>query len=135
VSTKGVRHPGLGGVDLYEIFLKRVYDPFDEEDGLRILIDRLWPRGISKEDARLDLWLKEVAPSTELRKAFNHKPELFEEFRTQYLDELRTNEEQSKAVKQIIERALKERVTLLYGAKDPIHNHAKVLQEELTRRT
>ena len=120
---------------MYEIFLKRVYDPFDEDDGVRILIDRLWPRGISKQDARMDLWLKDVAPSTELRKAFNHKPELFEEFRTQYLDELQTNEQQSKAVKQIIELASKERVTLLYGAKDPIHNHAKVLLEELIRRT
>ena len=125
----------IGGVKLYEIFLKRVYDPFDEDDGVRILIDRLWPRGISKQDARMDLWLKDVAPSTELRKAFNHKPELFEEFRTQYLDELQTNEQQSKAVKQIIELASKERVTLLYGAKDPIHNHAKVLLEELIRRT
>ena len=120
---------------MYEIFLKRVYDPFDEDDGVRILIDRLWPRGISKQDARMDLWLKDVAPSTELRKAFNHKPELFEEFRTQYLDVLQTNEQQSKAVKQIIELASKERVTLLYGAKDPIHNHAKVLLEELIRRT
>jgi uncharacterized protein YeaO (DUF488 family) len=128
------RSTGYGGVILYKIFLKRVYDPADQEDGMRILIDRLWPRGISKEDARLDLWLKDVAPSTELRKAFNHKHELFEEFRTKYLDELRTNEEQSKAVEKITEVASKERVTLLYGAKDPIHNHARVLLEELITR-
>jgi uncharacterized protein YeaO (DUF488 family) len=120
---------------MQNVFLKRIYDPVDESDGCRVLVDRLWPRGISKEDARLIYWLKDVAPSTELRKEFNHKPERFEEFRNQYLQELQTNEQQSKAVDQIIDLAAKERVTLLYGAKDPIHNHAKVLLEELISRT
>ncbi|ETI70863.1 DUF488 domain-containing protein [Neobacillus vireti] len=113
------------------IFLKRVYEPVDEADGQRILIDRLWPRGISKEEARLTYWLKEVAPSSELRKWFGHLPERFEEFQSRYLQELRTNERQSVAVDQIIEWSLNRPVTLLYGAKDPIHNHAQVLKEEL----
>jgi uncharacterized protein YeaO (DUF488 family) len=112
----------------------RVYDPFEVADGCRILIDRLWPRGISKEDARLDYWLKEAATSTELRKEFNHMPERFEEFRNKYLHELRVNDQQSKALEQIIELASKEKVTLLYGAKDTVHNHAKVLISELLSR-
>jgi uncharacterized protein YeaO (DUF488 family) len=120
---------------LIEVFSKRIYDPYDEEDGCRILIDRLWPRGMAKADARLDYWLKEVAPSPELRKEFNHKPERFEDFRIHYLNELRSNDQQAKAVAQIIELASKGKVTLLYGAKDPVHNHAKVLLEELIRRT
>ena len=117
-----------------EVILKRVYDPFDETDGCRILIDRLWPRGLSKENARLDYWLKEVAPSTELRKEFNHMPDRFEEFRNKYLHELRVNEQQSTALEQIIELASKERVTLLYGSKDTVHNHAIVLADELLSR-
>lgn len=120
---------------MIEVFSKRIYDPYDEEDGCRILIDRLWPRGMAKADARLDYWLKEVAPSPELRKEFNHKPERFEDFRIHYLNELRSNDQQAKAVAQIIELASKGKVTLLYGAKDPVHNHAKVLLEELIRRT
>lgn len=117
------------------IFLKRVYDPYDEADGSRILVDRLWPRGISKENARLTVWLKDVAPSPELRKWFCHKPELFAEFRERYLEELHTGEPQIQAVKQIFELAEKDRVTLLYGAKDPVYNHAVVLLEELQRLT
>ncbi|WHY87319.1 DUF488 family protein [Neobacillus novalis] len=113
------------------ISLKRVYEPVDEADGQRILIDRLLPRGISKEEARLPYWLKDVAPSSELRKWFGHLPERFEEFRSRYLHELRTNEQQSRAVDQIIEWSSNRPVTLLYGAKDPIHNHALVLKEEL----
>lgn len=116
-----------------DIFLKRIYEPYDESDGIRILVDRLWPRGISKEEAKLAYWLKEAAPSTGLRKEFNHKPERFEEFRTQYLMELQTDGP-SHAVDTIIGLAVNERVTLLYGAKDPVYNHAQVLLEELNRR-
>jgi uncharacterized protein YeaO (DUF488 family) len=115
------------------IFLKRIYEPFDEADGCRILIDRLWPRGISKEKARLNYWLKEVAPCNELRKWFCHKPELFEEFQNHYLIELRTNDPQIKAVQQIIDLASKETVTLLYGAKDPVYNQGTVLLDEISR--
>lgn len=117
------------------IFLKRVYEPYDETDGCRILIDRLWPRGISKEKAKLSHWLKEVAPSPELRKEFCHIPERFEDFRLKYLHELSSNEEKQHLMKQILDIAAKEKVTLLYGAKDPIYNHGLVLMEELTRLT
>jgi uncharacterized protein YeaO (DUF488 family) len=125
----------FGGGALKEVFLKRVYEPFDEADGCRILIDRLWPRGISKEEARLSYWLKDVSPSSELRKWFGHIPERFEEFQSRYLNELQNNDHQSKAVEQIIDLASKERVTLLYGAKDPVHNQGKVLLDELARMT
>ncbi|WP_045524639.1 DUF488 domain-containing protein [Neobacillus niacini] len=115
------------------LFLKRVYEPYDESDGFRILVDRIWPRGISKEVAKLTAWEKEVAPSPELRKWFCHKPELFEEFRTKYLEELRTDEQKQKILDEIITMTLKGKVTLLYGAKDPVYNHAIVLLEELKR--
>jgi uncharacterized protein YeaO (DUF488 family) len=115
------------------IFLKRVYDPYDEMDGCRILIDRLWPRGISKENARLTHWFKEIAPSNELRKWFCHRPELFEEFQKQYIKELQSDEQKQEMIKQIIDQSLNGRVTLLYGAKDPVYNHANILYEELNR--
>ncbi|MEH7546386.1 MULTISPECIES: DUF488 domain-containing protein [Bacillaceae] len=115
------------------VFIKRIYEPYDEMDGCRILVDRLWPRGISKDAARLSFWFKEVAPSNELRKSFCHVPELFEEFRTKYLDELRTDNEKGDLVNKILELAEEDRVTLLYGAKEPIYNHAQVLMEELKR--
>jgi len=118
---------------LATIFIKRIYEPYDEMDGCRILVDRLWPRGISKDAARLSYWFKEVAPSNELRKSFCHVPELFEEFRIKYLKELRTDDEKRELVRQILELAEKDRVTLLYGAKEPIYNHAQVLLEELKR--
>jgi uncharacterized protein YeaO (DUF488 family) len=116
-----------------KIFLKRVYEPYDESDGYRLLVDRLWPRGISKENARLSEWLKEIAPSPDLRKWFCHKPELFEEFRSRYVHELRTDEQKLQLIELIISMASKDRVTLLFGAKDPVYNHAIVLKEELTR--
>lgn len=115
------------------IFMKRIYEPYEETDGCRILVDRMWPRGISKEAANLSYWLKELAPSNELRKWFCHKPELFEEFSKRYLDELRTDEKKLEYIGQIIEMGTKGNVTLLYGAKDPVHNHALVLMEELDR--
>ncbi|WP_404358046.1 DUF488 family protein [Cytobacillus firmus] len=116
------------------IFIKRIYDPYDEEDGYRVLIDRLWPRGIKKEDARLSAWEKEAAPSHELRKAFNHKPELFEDFREKYLEELRTQDDKIRKLDELARMAEEQNVTLLYAAKDPIHNHARVLCEEIWRR-
>ncbi|MEH7156851.1 DUF488 domain-containing protein [Neobacillus drentensis] len=115
------------------IFMKRVYEPYEEMDGCRILVDRLWPRGISKEAAKLSYWFKDLAPSNDLRKWFCHKPELFEEFRDRYLDELRTDEQKREYISEIIEMAARGPVTLLYGAKDPVHNHALVLMEELER--
>lgn len=107
---------------------KRIYDEATDDDGYRVLVDRLWPRGVSKERARLDLWLKEIAPSPPLRTEFAHMQERFEDFRRAYLAEL----EQNPAVEQLLELAAAEkRVTLLYGARDPETNHARVLLEFL----
>ncbi|MEH7112952.1 DUF488 domain-containing protein [Neobacillus niacini] len=114
-------------------FLKRVYEPYDESDGSRILVDRLWPRGISKDAAKLTAWQKDIAPTPELRKWFCHKPELFEEFRTKYIEELHTDVQKLKIIEELKIMASEGMVTLLYGAKDPIYNHAIVLQEELNR--
>jgi uncharacterized protein YeaO (DUF488 family) len=111
------------------IRIKRVYQEPAAEDGTRILVDRLWPRGLTKEEARVDLWLKEVAPSTELRKWFAHDPTKWAEFRSRYLDELKRNKEQLSLIRQ---EAAKGTVTLVYGAKDQEHNEAVVLQRLLT---
>ena len=104
--------------------LKRVYEPPEENDGIRILVDRLWPRGLSKEKAQVDLWLKEIAPSTELRKWFAHDPEKWSEFKKRYTSELKENKEAVSVLKQEMK---KDTVTLLYGAKDKEHNDAVVL--------
>ena len=113
------------------IVLKRIYEPSSTKDGKRILVDGIWPRGISKEKAQLDKWMKEIAPSTELRKEFNHKPERFEEFKEHYIKELQQTEEKEMALNQLLEMAKEEKVTLLYGAKDEVHNQAVVLKEVL----
>jgi uncharacterized protein YeaO (DUF488 family) len=108
--------------------IKRIYDGADPSDGFRVLVDRLWPRGMSKQRARLDLWLKDAAPSSELRTWFDHRAERFPEFSLRYRAELDTN----AAVDELrqIARA-NPTVTLLYGAKSPEINHAVVLAEFL----
>ncbi len=111
-----------------EIAIKRVYETSSEEDGFRVLVDRLWPRGISKEKAALDLWEKEIAPSGELRKWFGHEPEKYEEFRHRYREELSSNEKLGDFLAAIEGKG---KVTLLYGAKDKEHNQAVVLAEYL----
>ena len=111
------------------VVAKRIYDPTTPDDGFRILVDRLWPRGVSHERAALDLWLKEVAPSPELRVWYDHRDERFAEFTRRYLAELETN----PALQQL--RSLvgaHRRTTLLYGAKSP-RNEAAVLAELLNR--
>ncbi len=108
------------------IKIKRVYEKPETQDGFRILVDRLWPRGLTKEKAAADLWLKEIAPTTELRKWFNHDPEKWKEFQKKYRQELKENKE---AVSVIKEHLKKGPVTLLYGAKDQEHNEAEVLKE------
>ncbi len=108
------------------IRIKRVYEQPDPADGMRILVDRLWPRGMTKEKAGVDLWLKNIAPSTELRKWFGHEPAKWEEFKQRYRQELRENKEQVSLLK---EQLKKGPVTLLYGAKDEVHNEALVLKE------
>ncbi|MER2535030.1 MAG: DUF488 domain-containing protein [Rhizobiaceae bacterium] len=108
--------------------LKRVYEPPSDGDGLRVLVDRLWPRGLSKADAAVDLWLKDIAPSPALRRLFGHDPGKWSEFRHRYRAELAEN---AAGVEALRERAQKEPVTLLYGARDEAHNHALVLAEVL----
>jgi uncharacterized protein YeaO (DUF488 family) len=108
--------------------IKRVYEPVSRTDGARVLVDRVWPRGVSKKAAGLTLWLKDVAPSTALRKWFNHDPERWDEFRKRYGAELKDNPE---AVNQLKDLLKKGRVTLLYSAKDTDHNQAKALAQHL----
>ena len=108
------------------IKMKRVYEKPDQEDGRRILVDRLWPRGLTKEKASVDLWLKDIAPSTELRKWFGHDPSKWEEFKSRYLSELRENSESIQTLRQELKKG---KVTLLYGAKDEEHNEALVILE------
>ncbi|GAB1486474.1 DUF488 domain-containing protein [Aminivibrio sp.] len=114
-----------------DIRIKRVYEPAEEEDGCRILVDRLWPRGLTKEKVKADLWLKEAAPSTELRKEFHHDPEKFGEFKKKYRAEL---EEKPDLLKTLLEECGKGRITLLYGAKDEKNNQAVVLRDWLLSR-
>lgn len=109
-----------------KVKIKRVYEKPDKEDGIRILVDRLWPRGLTKEKAKVDVWLKEIAPSTELRKWFSHDPEKWKEFREKYLRELKENKEQVSILKEHLKKGS---VTLVYGAKDEKNNEAQVLEE------
>ncbi len=108
--------------------IKRVYEPPDKKDGMRILVDRLWPRGLTKAKAEVDLWLKEIAPSTELRKWFGHDPAKWAEFKTRYCAELKENDEQLGLLEEEIKKGV---VTLIYGAKDEEHNEAVVLRDFL----
>jgi len=112
-----------------KIKIKRVYEPPEKTDGFRVLVDRLWPRGFTKEKLAADLWLKEIAPETELRKWFNHDPEKWSEFRKKYISALKKNKESLRLLK---DRLQKENVTLLYAAKDSEHNEAAVISELLS---
>lgn len=109
-----------------ELRIKRVYAQPDKHDGRRILVDRLWPRGLTKEKAGVDLWLKDIAPSTELRKWFGHDRGRWEQFKERYLSELRGNREQIQLLKHELDKGI---VTLVYGAKDEDHNEAVVIRE------
>ncbi len=111
------------------IILKRVYEEPTEADGVRILVDRLWPRGLSKERARVDVWLKEIAPTTELRKWFNHEPAKWPEFKKRYRSEMSKNTEALAALKRYLANG---KVTILYGAKDEDHNEAVVIRQYLS---
>lgn len=112
------------------IRLKRIYDPASPDDGARILVDRLWPRGIQKDDAALTLWLKAIAPSTDLRHWFNHDPARWEEFCRRYHAELSTSGE---AVHTLRDYLAKGPVTLLYAAHDTVHNNAVALADYLRK--
>jgi uncharacterized protein YeaO (DUF488 family) len=108
--------------------VKRIYDPVEPDDGYRVLIDHVWPRGVSRDHANLDAWLRELAPSDELRKWFDHIPERFDEFRARYRDELNDHRER---VEDLRGRARKGPVTIVYAARDREHNNAVVLAELL----
>lgn len=111
--------------------IKRVYEPASAHDGARVLVDRVWPRGISKEEAGLARWMKEIAPSTRLRQWFNHDPQRWEQFQREYAQELDANDD---AVSQLLTLCAAGPVTLLYGARDEAHNNALVLQRYLAGR-
>jgi uncharacterized protein YeaO (DUF488 family) len=106
--------------------IKRVYDAPAEGDGTRVLVDRIWPRGLTKQHAAVDLWLKEVAPSTQLRTWFGHEPERWQVFRNLYFEELRAN---SRTVSRLADLAAAGAVTLLFGARDAVRNNAAALSE------
>lgn len=114
------------------ITCKRAYDTAGENDGCRILVDRLWPRGLSKNALHIDLWLPEIAPSVSLRKWFNHEPAKWPEFSARYLEELGGNEQAVRRFNDAVREC--ETVTFVYGAKDKEHNHAVVLLDFLRRR-
>ncbi|OQW37606.1 MAG: hypothetical protein A4E19_13085 [Nitrospira sp. SG-bin1] len=114
-----------------KIFVKRGYEPAAKSDGFRVLVDRLWPRGLSKEDAHIDLWLREIGPSTTLRKWFNHDPARWAEFQRRYHAELK---QKTALLATIIEQAKTGSVTLLYSAKDEEHNQAIALRSFLLNR-
>jgi uncharacterized protein YeaO (DUF488 family) len=112
------------------IHIKRIYEPASSNDGHRVLIDRLWPRGVSRQSANLDCWAKELSPSTELRQWFGHEPGRFDEFRRRYIEELRDKRPRLTALRR---HAREGRLTLVYSAHDAEHNDAVVLAEVLRR--
>ena len=112
------------------IAIKRAYEPRGRGDGTRILVDRLWPRGVKKEQAHIEKWMRELGPSNELRRFFGHDPERWEEFRKRYRAELRRSEAKS-LLDELLEVARKDKLTLVYSARDEQHNQAVVLKEVL----
>ncbi len=113
--------------------IKRAYEKPDHEDGVRVLVDRMWPRGVSKEKLKIDHWMKEVAPSNDLRKWFNHEEEKFGEFKKRFKKELKEEDEAKETLEKLKKLTIKEKkhLTLVYGAKDEKHNQAIVLKEIL----
>jgi len=116
---------------MVQVQLKRIYEPPQKSDGYRVLVDRVWPRGLSKDAAQIDLWMKDIAPSTALRKWFNHDPARWVGFQEKYRAELH---ELGDKLDELRARAKKEPVTLLYGAKDTEHNQAVVLRDVLAEK-
>ena len=112
------------------IKIKRIYEAVDTKDGFRVLVDRLWPRGLSKEKAHVDLWVKEIAPSNELRKWFHHDPWMWDEFVRRYRKELSSKKDLIKQLHELEEKY--KTITLLYGARDREHNQAVVLEKLIT---
>lgn len=127
LSEDAVKHTGDANV----IQLKRVYNPANKSDGARYLVERLWPRGVKKDSLKLEAWVKEVAPSSELRKWFSHDPAKWSEFRRRYFQELRSHPE---AWETLLAAARRGRVTLVYSSHDTEHNNAVALKEFLEQR-
>ena len=117
-------------VPAHHVRLKRVYEPPASEDGVRVLVDRLWPRGLRKADAGIAHWMKDIAPSSELRRWFGHDPERWQEFRRRYASEL---QQHAAELDELRELARRRTVTLLFGARDEQHNDAVVLRDTLLR--
>jgi uncharacterized protein YeaO (DUF488 family) len=120
-----------GGLPM-DIQLKRIYDSADPEDGYRVLVDRIWPRGISKDKAKVDLWPKELAPSKELRQWFGHEPDKWPEFKRRYFKELRQQEENLQPLREASQKA---RVTLVFASKEERYNNAAALKAFLESET
>ncbi|HLV33550.1 MAG TPA: DUF488 domain-containing protein [Spirillospora sp.] len=110
------------------IAIKRIYEPVSDQDGLRVLVDRLWPRGIRKDTAAIDLWLKDIAPTTALRRWFNHDPEKWDEFKARYFAELDNNREN---LQPLLEAVREGNVSLIYASRDEVYNQAVALKEYL----
>jgi uncharacterized protein YeaO (DUF488 family) len=115
-----------------KLLLKRAYEPVEKNDGVRVLVDRLWPRGVSKEKAQIDIWAKDVTPSPKLRTWFGHKPERWVEFSKKYKEELKDRKAELKALMQEMKKS-GPKATLVYGAKDTEHTHALVLKDVLEK--
>lgn len=114
--------------------MKRIYDQPEQNDGIRVLVDRVWPRGISKDDAQLDHWLKEIGPSNELRKWFGHDPDKYDEFKQTYKEELEEGSQQEELQKlKYLTKESNKQLTLLFAAKDAVYNQATVLKEIMDR--
>ncbi len=116
-----------------QVLIKRIYDQRQEDDGWRVLVDRLWPRGVSKERAALDRWVKGIAPSGELRKWFDHMQTHFDSFASSYASELDGNKDMPQFLQEVREHLREGNVTLLYAAKDEQCNHAAILRDWLNR--
>lgn len=120
----------------YPMLMKRVYEKTEEEDGYRILVDRIWPRGVSKEKASIDDWAKKITPTTTIRKEFDHQSQKFEWFKQAYLAELEANSHTETFIKQVFEQLKHTPVTFVYAAKDEQFNHVVILMEYVrTKRT
>jgi uncharacterized protein YeaO (DUF488 family) len=120
----------IPGEEVVDVRLKRAYDPVAATDGYRVLVDRIWPRGVTREEAHLDEWARELAPSTGLRRWFGHDPARFEEFQRRYIEELAS---QAQKLRELCARAHEGTLTLVYAARDTDHNDAVVLAELLRR--
>jgi uncharacterized protein YeaO (DUF488 family) len=116
---------------MVSIWIRRAYEEPTRNDGYRVLVDRVWPRGVSREELEIDEWIRDLAPSTRLRRWFDHDPARWEEFRRRYFQELRGKE---GTIRGLLERIQRGRVTLVYGARDPDHNNAVALRAFLEKR-